>query len=117
MQSIPHSAVFSYNGVMDSTGGLDQDGRDVTASPSPAALEAFGTLLADLARFFAGCGRDWTGGPGIRRRMMSVLVGLLAFTILMLVRFGARTAQDHFHTGRIRWLRHLSRPPAGWAAP
>ena len=80
-------------------------------------IEAIGELLAAVARILDAEAVRRIGGPGLYRRLASILATFLAFSIVVRVRQRASIAGHRFINTRGEAQRHLSHPPAGWAAP
>lgn len=82
-----------------------------------SVIQALGQLIAAAARILDGDAFRRLGGPGLYRRLASVLLAFLTFAIVMRLRQRASTAARRFLYTVCEARRHLSHPPAGWAAP
>lgn len=82
-----------------------------------SVIQALGQILAAAARILDGDAFRRLGGPGLYRRLASVLMAFLTFAIVMRVRQSASIAGRRFLHTVCEAQRHLSHPPAGWAAP
>jgi hypothetical protein len=82
-----------------------------------SVIQALGQLLAAGARILDGDALRRLGGPGLYRRLASVLMAFLTIAIVMRVRQRASAAGRHCVLVAREAQRHLSNPPAGWAAP
>lgn len=72
-----------------------------------------GELLAAAAHYF----QRRLGGPGATRRLASVVVAFVMFMVTLVVRQRATSTLSVETVAHSRTLRHLRRPPQGWAAP
>jgi len=88
-----------------------------TSAMDMSVIQALGQILAAAARILDGDAFRRLGGPGLYRRVVSVVAAFLTFTIVMRVRQRARIAGRCFLHTVCEARRHLSHPPAGWAAP
>jgi hypothetical protein len=95
---------------------LNDDGKS-TSTMDVSVLQGLGQLLAAAARILNSDAFRRLGGPGLYRRVVSVLAAFLTFTIVMRVRQRASIAGRCFLDTVCEARRHLSHPPAGWAAP
>ena len=84
---------------------------------SASVIEAIGELLAAAARILDAENIRRLGGPGLYRRLASVLAAFLTFSIVMQVRQRAIFATYRFVDIAGEARRHLSHPATGWAAP
>ncbi|WP_303762750.1 hypothetical protein [Sphingobium yanoikuyae] len=82
-----------------------------------SVIKAIGELLAAAARILDAEVVRRLGGPGLYRRLASILVAFLTFSIVMRVRQRASMAGHRFVITAGEAQRYLSHPPAGWAAP
>ncbi|WP_294392974.1 hypothetical protein [uncultured Sphingomonas sp.] len=82
-----------------------------------SVIKAIGELLAAVAQILDGDAIRRLGGPGLYRRLASVLAAFLTFAIVIRVRQRASIAGRRFVHAVCEARRHLSHPPAGWAAP
>lgn len=94
----------------------EQD-ADTYVSMSDAAIEALGTVLAAIGRMLDGEAMRHRGGPGIFRRLASIIAAFIAFVVTLVVRQRAIATRSLATVTASRTLRHLRRPPQGWAAP
>jgi hypothetical protein len=92
------------------------DGKSASVMDVPV-LVAIGELLAAAAQMLDGDAIRRLGGPGLYRRLASVLTAFVTFAMVMLVRQRASIARRSFVHTICEARRHLSHPPAGWAAP
>lgn len=82
-----------------------------------SVIEAIGELLAAVARVLDARAIRRLGGPGLYRRLASVLAAFLTFSIVVRVRQRASIAGHRFIDTAGEAQRYLSHPPADWAAP
>lgn len=82
-----------------------------------SVIAAIGKLLAFAARILDGDAIRRLGGPGLYRRLASVFTAFLTSVIIMRVRQRAGITSRRFVHAVAETQRHLSHPPAGWAAP
>jgi len=82
-----------------------------------SVIAKIGELIAAAAQMLDGDAIRRLGGPGLYRRLASILTAFLTFAIVMRVRQRASIATRRFVHAVAEVQRHLSHPPAGWAAP
>ena len=107
----------AYNRCMDAAAALPEQDVDTYVPVSDAVTEALGTVLAAIARIVEGEAMRHRGGPGIFRRLASIIAAFIAFMVTLVVRQCAIATHSHATVAASRTLRHLRRPPQGWAAP
>jgi hypothetical protein len=86
-------------------------------SISDAVIEALGTVLAAVGHILDGEAMRRRGGPGIVRRLASIIAFFVAFAVSLIGRTNAIATQSSAIVTELRALRHLRRPPQCWAAP
>lgn len=79
--------------------------------------EMLGELLAVAASSVERQIQRRLGGPGAVRRLASVIAAFVAFIVALVVRQCAISMQGLATVTASQTLRHLRRPPQGWAAP
>lgn len=75
--------------------------------------EMIGQLLAVAAHYI----QRRLGGPGATRRLASIIATYIAFIVVLAVGQRAIAGRNLLTVTGSRSLRHLRRPPQGWAAP
>lgn len=96
---------------------LPEHDVDTYVPMSDAVAEALGTVLAAIARILDGEAMLRRGGPGLFRRLASMIAAFIAFVVALVVRQRAIAGNNLATVTGSRALRHLRRPPQGWAAP
>lgn len=87
------------------------------AAKSAPVIESIGELLAAAARLLDADAIRRLGGPGLGRRLVSILAAFLTFSIVARVRQRASAAVHRVSDTADEARRYLTHPPAGWAAP
>jgi hypothetical protein len=117
MKDIGGNRSAAYNICMDAAAALPEQDADTYVSMSDAVIEALGTVLAAIARIIEFEAMRHRGGPGIVRRLTSIIAAFIAFVVTLVVRQRAIATRSLAMVTASRTLRHLRRPPQGWAAP
>lgn len=102
---------------MEPADALPEQEADTYVSMSDAAIDALGTVLAAIARILDGEAMLRRGGPGIFRRLVSIIAAFIVFVVALVVRQRAIGTRSLATIAGSKTLRHLRRPPQGWAAP
>lgn len=102
---------------MDRQANLPEQRADFSALMSGPFLKALRKVLAGIYAVIDGELTRHRGGPGILRQLASIVTTFLAITIIMRVRQRAIAVRSDVIIAASTRLRHLSHPPAGWAAP
>jgi len=117
MNDVGGKRMAAYNGDMQPAGtDLGQHASNHGAM-SDAVVDVLGTLLAVVGRILDGKAMLRRGGPGIVRRLASIISAFIAFVVALVVQRRAIGGQSVVTIAGSKTLRHLRRPPQGWAAP
>ncbi|ATI57074.1 MAG: hypothetical protein NDI74_09810 [Sphingomonas sp.] len=95
----------------------DEEAAAMAAIEGISVWEMIGELLAVAARSVEWQIRRRLGGPGAIRRLASVVAAFIAVIVALVVRQCAVSTRSLATVTGSRTLRHLRRPPQGWAAP
>jgi len=102
---------------MNATASLPEQDTEHRISMSDDVLVAIGAVLAAVVRFIHGQKMRHRGGPGISRRLASIIAAFIAFVVMLVLRQRAIAVRIIATVAASPTLRHLRRPPQGWAAP
>lgn len=102
---------------MDAADALPEQDIDTYVPMSDALIEALGTFFAAISHIVWGEAMRHRGGPGIVRRLTSIVAAFISFVVALVVRQRAIATHSLATVAASRMLRHLRRPPQGWAAP
>lgn len=102
---------------MEPADALPEHDIDTYVPMSDAVVEVLGKVLAAVASILDGEALLRRGGPGLFRRLASSIAAFIALVIALLVRHHAIVGRSFVTIIGSRTLRHLRRPPHGWAAP
>lgn len=99
--------------MTDQTALSHDETAALVAAERMSVSEMIGELLAWTAHYF----ERRLGGPGALRRLLSILVAFASAMTMMAIRRRATARRVRILAARSPIGRHLSHPPAGWAAP
>ncbi len=91
----------------------DIDPAIVAEIEGKSVIEMIGELLAAVARYFD----RRLGGPGILRRLASIVAAFAACSIILLVKLRAVATSTAIASVGKRRSNYLAHPPSAWAAP
>lgn len=111
-RSFGEEGALSYTASVTADPALpDDEAADLAPIEGMSVFEMIGELLAALAGIF----ERRLGGPGAFRRLLSVLAAFVTFMVRVRQLAVARQVRALASVSPLQ--RHLSHPPAGWAAP
>jgi hypothetical protein len=96
--------------VTDNADIFDDEDTALVAIEGMSVLEMIGELLAAAAQYFD----RRLGGPGVYRRLLSILATFVTVMVMIDVRQRAAILQ-HRLVPASKALRHLCCPPSRWA--
>lgn len=99
--------------MIDDPALINDQASDVATIEGLSVYEMLGELLG----WVAGHLERRLGGPGALRRLVSVLAAFVTVVVTLAVRLRTAAQRPRALAATSPLHRHLSHPPAGWAAP